>query len=946
MIVTTPPALVLLLTLIPVIYLGLPRAAYRRGRDLASLLLRCLIILLLTLALAGTQIGRAADKLAVVFLIDASDSVGQAAREAQLAFIREALAAMPPDDQAALIAFGGDALVERPMSAVRELTALRSTPYSGATDIEEAIGLALALFPSDAGKRIVLMSDGVQTVGDALAAARRAAATGVRIDVVPFARDPLPEVQLTEVRAPSVVNAGQDFDLSLSVSTDQPTEAAITVFASGEIVHREEVTLRAGINHYALGLTAGDAGFRDFQVRITPSGADGFEQNNRLAAFTRVEGSPTILLVSQRGADAETVHLRAALEQQGLTVVERSPNAIPAGLAELAGYQAVVLANVPATQFTPLRMRTLQAYVRDLGGGLVVVGGPDSYAPGGYFDTPLEETLPLDMQIRDQQRIPQLTIAYVIDRSGSMTATDRSGYERLELAKEAIIRSIEFLQPSDRAGIVSFDTQGYWIADVQPVLDRRGLQNLVGTLRAGGGTDIQAGYRLAGEAMARDLSPRKHIILLTDGGAPRGQLVDAATQLYEEFDVTTSVIAIGDQSPFLREMSEVGGGNYHFVDLVQTIPTIFTVETVLATRSYILEDSFVPRLAGISPIMAGIDAAPPLRGYVASSPKQTAQVILTGPAPFNDPILAQWQYGLGRAVAFTSDAAARWGADWVGWDGFAQFWSQAVRWSITEGTTDRLEARVIEEGERARLIVDARDDDGAFLNGLALNAILTDPDLNALTLALQQTAPGRYEALFTPDVEGAYLLRVAGLDLAGEPVIGQAAGWVRTYSPEYSLQSADGGALLTDIVTLTGGRLLRDEPGTVFTERLQAQTGQTPIAFPLLLAAALLLPLDIAVRRLLLTRTDIQKARSAIGAALVGQRESTGKSTQTMSLLRDVKQRVRQNLSTDEMPAPVKPMSMPSDGEPSQPAQTPASRADDKDNIAGRLLQRRKRDDD
>jgi Mg-chelatase subunit ChlD len=938
---TTPPALLLLLALIPVIYLGLPRTPYRRMRDAASLALRCLIILLLTLALAGAQIGRAADKLAVVFLVDLSDSVGQAAREAQLAFIREALRAMPPDDQAALIAFGGDALVERPMSGVREVTALRSTPYSGATDIEEAIGLALALFPDDAGRRIVLMSDGAQTVGDARAAARRAAASGVQIDVVPFIREPLPEVQLTEVRAPAVVNAGQSFDLGISVYTDQPTEADLTVFASGEIVHRERVELRGGINHYALSLTAGAAGFRDFQVRITPTGVDGFEQNNRLAAFTRVEGSPTVLLVSQRGADAETVHLRAALAQQGLTVIERAPDAVPTGLAELAGYQAVVLANVPATQLTPLRMRTLQAYVRDLGGGLVVVGGPDSYAPGGYFDTPLEEALPLEMQIRDQQRIPQLTIVYVIDRSGSMTATDRSGYERLELAKEAIIRSIDFLQPSDRAGIISFDTQGYWIADVQPVLDRRGLQNLVGTLRAGGGTDIQAGYRLAGEALARDPAPRKHIVLLTDGGAPRLQLVDLAAQLYTEFDVTTSVIAIGDQAPFLREMTEVGGGNYHFVDLVQTIPTIFTVEAVLATRSYILEESFVPRLAGISPIMAGIDAAPPLRGYVASTPKAAAQVILTGPEPYNDPILAQWQYGLGRAVAFTSDAAARWGADWVGWEGFAQFWGQAVRWSITEGTTDRLEARVIEEGERARLIVDARAQDGAFLNGLALNAVLTDPDLNALSLALEQTAPGRYEALFTPDAEGAYLLRVAGVDPAGAPVIGRAAGWVRTYSPEYSLSSVDGGALLTELMTLTGGRALSGEPSAVFSERRRAQTGQTPLAFPLLLAAALLLPIDIAVRRLLLTKTDLQRAR----AALIGQRRSAGQSTQTMSTLRGVKQRVREHLSPDEALPPVKPVAVQSESAPTQPAQPPASRADDKENIAERLLQRRRRGD-
>jgi uncharacterized membrane protein len=987
---TTPLALLLLLTLIPIIYLGVPRAAYRRGRDLASLCLRAALIALLVLALAGAQISRAADQLAVVFLVDVSDSVGQAARPAQLAFMREALAAMQPEDQAAIVEFGGDALVERPMSALREIAVLRSTPISAATDLEEAIGLGLALFPSDAGKRMVILSDGQQTVGDALRAARRAAATDVQIDYILFERPPTPEVQLTDVRAPSIVGADQDFDLSITVESDAPTPATITVFASGAVIYRDEVDLRTGVNNYALTLNAGTTGFRDFQVRVTPAGDDGFDQNNRLAAFTRVEGAPRALLVTPResaltgdAATDEARYLYDALIQQGLEVTLAAPNEIPAGLAALENYDAVILANVPASDLTPNRMRALQAYVRDLGGGLVVVGGPDSYAPGGYFETPLEAAIPLDMQIRDQQRVPQLTLAYVIDRSGSMSAVGQSGFENIELAKEAIIRSIDFLQPTDRAGVVSFDTDGYWVADVQPVLDRRGLQNLVGTLRASGGTDIEAGYILAGQALTQDDAPRKHIILLTDGGAPSGDLVELATQYYDEYGITTSVIAIGEQNSFLVEMTEVGGGQFHFVEVVETIPTIFTAETVLATRAYILEDSFVPNLAGVSPILAGIAEAPPLRGYVAATPKQTAQVILTGPAPYNDPILAQWQYGLGRAVAFTSDATARWAADWVGWEGFARFWSQAVRWTITEGTDELLEARIVDDGERARLIVDARAADGSFLNGLALTTALVDPDLEGVQLPLQQTAPGRYELTFTPQDEGAYFLRIAGVDTTGTEVRSRATGWVRSYSPEYTARRGDGAALLSEIAALTDGRSLLGEPAAAFDHTLAAQTGQTPLAFALLLAAALLLPLDIAVRRLLVTRSDIGRARAAVGAAIFARRESSGRSTATIETLRGAKARARQTLEVESVsdspdsespsapqhtiaalrerrrtgedvppvppsggsdtPAPFVPPRESAAPPPDYPAAPAASSQKDDDNIAGRLLQKRKR---
>src|SRR5664279_2358653 len=160
---TTPLALLLLLTIPVVIYVGFPRVRFRRGRDVAGLILRLAILLLLIFALAGTQIVNAANKLAVVYLIDVSDSVGQAAPESELAYVQQSLAAMSPNDEAAVVVFGGNALVERPMSSVRELAPLRSTPAKGNTDLEEAIGLGLALFPADSAKRMVILSDGQQT---------------------------------------------------------------------------------------------------------------------------------------------------------------------------------------------------------------------------------------------------------------------------------------------------------------------------------------------------------------------------------------------------------------------------------------------------------------------------------------------------------------------------------------------------------------------------------------------------------------------------------------------------------------------------------------------------------------------------------------------------------------------------------------------------------------
>lgn len=936
---SAPLGLLLLIVLPLVIYLGWPRQRFRRARDIASLILRTVILLLLILALAGAQLVRGADRLAVIFLLDLSDSMGASAREAARQYVIDALGAMGPDDEAGLIVFGEDALLEQPLSNVRQLRAILSTPRSGNTNLEEAVRLALGLLPADSGRRIVILSDGQATLGATESAAELAAATGVEISYVQFSTDPGPEVLVTRFDAPAAVNAGQDFDLSISVEAEAATPATLTVFAGGQIIQRQEVNLQEGNNNFVLPLRGSGSGFRDFEVRVDPAGGDSFFQNNQLSTFSRVIGPPRLLLVTPN-LD-EIANLRPALEQSGLSVDITRPEDLPIDLVPLAQYDTVILANVPATRLTPRRMEILQAFVRDLGGGLVTIGGPDSYGPGGYFATPLEEALPLESQIRDQQRIPQLTIAYVIDRSGSMGAVGPSGVENLELAKEAIIRSIDFLQPTDRAGVVSFDSEGYWIANIQQVRDRLALQRLIATLRTGGGTDILAGMNLVATDIVNDPSQRKHIILLTDGGADPTGLVELSRQLYQNYDITTSVIAIGaGGAPFLADMAREGGGNYHAVDIVEQIPTIFTLETVLATRSYIVEEAFVPALSSSSPIMNGITSAPDLLGYVATSPKQTAEVILRGPEPYRDPLLATWQYGLGRSVAFTSDAASRWAGNWITWDNFVRFWSQAVRWTITEGADANLESRVVMEGETARLIVDARDDSGDFLNGLNLQFSLVDPQREASLLNLRQVAPGRYEATFRPGEEGSYLLRVTGTSGDGLTRYDQTAGWVMSYSAEYSAgNQGDGAALLTELAALTGGRSLRDDPAGVFAHNLEAQPVATPVWPWLLLAALLLLPFDIAVRRLVVTQSDWLRLRRWLFNR--GGAEAT---SERLSTLIGAKARARERAEAETGGAvTLRPQETQSSTEPaivSEPKPLLPKTPDG--NVAGQLLKRRK----
>ncbi|MFQ5434869.1 MAG: VWA domain-containing protein, partial [Anaerolineae bacterium] len=493
---TTPLALLFLLTIPYFVWVGRPSAYGRaRWRDWASLGVRLLILLLLTLSLAGTEIVRAADELAVVFLVDASDSIGPEQEAQSEAFVRDAIETMTPNDQAAVILFGANALVERPMSGLAELAPITSIPQPLHTDLAEAIRLGMALFPAGSARRLVVLSDGAETIGDAAQAAKLAAAAGVQIDVVPLARPSgNAEVLLTNVDAPTRVVEGETFRIDITAESSQNTTAVLRVLAGGSVVYEDpNVTLSAGVNNFAVRLKATAQEFARYRVQLTPI-EDTYFQNNELAAFTEIVGPPRILLVSSDGTLAddgtplpdEAPQLSLALTAAGLTVDQTTPANLPASLAELSNYASVVLVNVNGKNLSPRKMELLQSYVRDLGGGLVAVGGPESYGMGGYFQTPLEETLPVEMQIKDQERFPSVSIVIVIDRSGSMGAQE-GGLTKIQLAAEGAVRVVQLLNDFDEITVIPVDTAPDNPIGPLPASDRETAISLIRQIGAGGG---------------------------------------------------------------------------------------------------------------------------------------------------------------------------------------------------------------------------------------------------------------------------------------------------------------------------------------------------------------------------------------------------------------------------------------------------------------------------
>ncbi|MCP4418690.1 MAG: VWA domain-containing protein [Chloroflexi bacterium] len=956
---TTPFALLLLSILPYFFWLGQAhRGSRRRWREWASLSLRILILLLLVLSLAGTQFVRAADELAVVFLVDASDSISPTQAETAETFIRTSLENMTPNDKAAVILFGSNALVERPMSGLTELAPVSSVPQALQTDVAEAIQLGMALFPAGSARRLVILSDGTATVGDANEAARLAASSGVEISYVLLGREATAaEALLTSVSAPTRISQGETFRIDITAQSSADMPATLRVLSGGGIVYEEAVQLRRGVNNFAVRLRALEQEFARYRVQITPAN-DTFFQNNELAAFTEVLGPPRVLLVANDGTVAddgtpqpdESPQLLLALQATGLEVDRITPTDFPASLAQLSNYGSIILVNVNAKNLSPRKMETLQSYVRDLGGGLVVIGGPQSYGMGGYFKTPLEEMLPVEMQIKDQERFPSVSIVIVIDRSGSM-GMQEGGLTKIQLAAEGAVRVVELLNDFDEITVIPVDTQPDNQIGPLPANQREEAIKLIRQIGAGGGgIYVRTGLEAAAGALAQSSSQVKHIILLADGADSEQK--EGVPELIEGLvaeDVTLTAVSIGDgpDVPWLQEMARLGNGRFHFTDQAANLPQIFTQETTSIQRTYLIEERFFPDLVSNSPILAGITAVPPLYGYVGTSPKDTAQVILNSHQ--GDPLLATWQYGLGRSVAWTSDATGRWGQDWVQWEGFPPFWAQTVRWTISQNRDSNVETVISYTDEQANLTVDARGSNGNFLNNLTLEANVVAPDGTVNNVTLAQVAPGRYEAQFTPKMDGAYFIRVAGSDGTEENVVGQTSGWVLGYSPEYR-EFETNPQLLETAAELTGGRDLVGLETAVFDHTLPTEATTRPIWTWLTLAAVLLLPLDIAVRRLVITRRDWARAWAATFGRWRPATIAPAPRTEQVSRLFEAKQRAGKSKGGDTEETAVAPkpvITVQKQPEEKRPFTSSASLPPtSKSTLASRLLKKKRQQDD
>ncbi|MFS0659119.1 VWA domain-containing protein [Niallia alba] len=806
------------------------RTVTNRQERYLILFLRSCIFLLLIVALAIPQVVLTQKETPVVFVMDRSASV-QDSRAQQLEWLEKSLQNKNEKDKYSVLSFGEKATIEQ-MMGKEGLRFPKWDEETGKdhTNIEGAINLASSVFSNNSGGRIVLFTDGNETMGNLTEAAKLLKNRSIELDTVLLDPHQYEDTAVTEVEVPSTLYEGEKAAVSVTIESNTAKTGLLHFYENNNKIISKPIDISEGTNIVPIEFTVEQAGLVTFKAEVELTN-DAYAENNKLQVVNMVKTIPQILLVQNSPNEA----LVQALEAAGYKVEVRSSIQLPTVLSGYLNYQSIIFNNIAATDIIENQMNLVEKSVKDFGIGFLMTGGENSFGLGGYFQTPIEKLLPVDMDIKGKKEMPSLALMIVLDRSGSMDGS------KFSLAKEAAARSVELLQESDTLGFIAFDDKPWVIVEPKPLKNKEEVVDKIRSVPVGGGTEIYGSLVEAYDQISDLDVKRKHIILLTDGQSATNNNYEELINNGSKKNVTLSTVALGADADrnLLEELAEFGAGRFYDVQDSTVIPSILSRETVMATRTYIEDTPFYPQIkSGYGWDSLFNQGVPEMNAYIATSAKSESTVPIVSTK--EDPILAEWQYGLGKTIAFTSDVNGAWAGDWARWNQWSNFITKMVANTLPQYDSEAYSLTVEKEKDRTYLSVSADQ-----LSMLPIETTITSERGETIEGNTKMIAPGKYEVDIGND-PGLYFIHVKQTDEDGNISVYQ-SGFTIPYSDEYLITGINE-EKMEELLAITGGIQLQKE-SQAFRPLKDPAKQKQEITEVLLFISFLLLFIEIAIRR-------------------------------------------------------------------------------------------------
>lgn len=760
----------------------------------------------------------------VVFLIDRSASV-QGTEQQVSEWIEKSLDAQKDKHLVGVYSFAENFQSEIALTNEEiKLPVFSPMELPGNTDIAKALQLSTGIIDPNKATRIVLFTDGIETNGSVTDQLMKMTGSNVTVDVVELERISSDDVAITAFETPPVAFEGEQQQLNMQIESTKATNGEILLYQNDQLLSREQVSLEQGSNSFTFRNTSKGEGLLKYDAQVIVQG-DALIENNKLTSVTNVESSPRLLVVTNEDA---TTNIPRVIDQEAIITDVISASSLPFDLSNYLAYDAIIFDNVPGHLVGEQKMNVIEQAVKNFGTGFMMVGGQNSFGLGGYFKTPIEKLLPVEMEVKGKQQLPSLGLIIVMDRSGSMAGS------KMEYAKEAAARSVEMLRDDDHLGFIAFDDRPWQIIETEPLTDREGAVEKILSVGVGGGTEIYSSLAQAYEQLQPLKLQRKHIILLTDGQSSTSNDYQTLIEDGKENNITVSTVAVGQDADraLLESLAEMGGGTFYEVQDESTIPAIMSTETAIISRTYIEDNPFYPTIYG-DPTWSSLfaEGVPQMNAYIATTAKQTANVIAQSEK--EDPVLAEWMYGLGRTLAFTSDSTGAWSGDFARWNNWGDFWNTAVSRMLPSYSEVPY---TIQKASDGSYTVTDPSGKSSFIEVAAVNEKGEE-----LAVSSEPLAPGKSRVTVESE-PGLVFFRVSN-----EQDAVYQAGISIPYSEEYKVQKPDVQKLQL-ITNRTGGELL-SEPADSFRDMDVTSSEKQPIRQLLILVAIILFFIDITIRR-------------------------------------------------------------------------------------------------